>query len=132
MVRELSKHQCCFLFDCCIIIVRFASLSCYSSAKTRIQLVKLYQINKSFCSITCSALLCIVYCLIAVSTCFWCLELQVRPLSSPHYSVFEPKPKPEPTFELHFRFLNHVFPSRFCTRYYCTNPSDLQEHASPI
>ena len=37
MVRELSKHQSAFLFDCCVYIVRFASLSCYSSAKTRIR-----------------------------------------------------------------------------------------------
>ena len=43
MVRELSKHQSAFLFDCCIVIARFASLSCYSSAKTRIQPVKSYQ-----------------------------------------------------------------------------------------
>ena len=57
MVRELSKHQCCFLFDCCIVIARFASLCCYSSAKTRIRPVKSYQINKSFCSITHCALL---------------------------------------------------------------------------
>ena len=42
VVRELSKHQCCFLFDCCVIIARFMSLSCYSSAKTRIQPVKSY------------------------------------------------------------------------------------------
>ena len=132
MVRELSKHQCCFLFDCCVVIVRFVSLSCYSSAKTRIQLVKSYQINESFCSITHCALLRIVYCLIAVSMRFWCPELQVCPLSSPRYSVFESETEPEPTFELHFRFFNCVFPSHFCTRYYCTNPSDLQEHASPI
>ena len=43
MVRELSKHQCCFLFDCCIVIARFALLSCYSSAKTRIQPVRAQQ-----------------------------------------------------------------------------------------
>ena len=43
MVRELSKHQSAFLFDCCIVIARFASLSCYSSAKTRIRPVKLYK-----------------------------------------------------------------------------------------
>ena len=132
MVRELSKHQSAFLFDCCVVIVRFASLSCYSSAKTRIQPVKSYQINESFCSITCCALLRIVYYLIAVLTHFWCLELHVRPLSSPCYCIFEPKPEPEPTVESHFRFFNLVFPSCVCTRYYCTNPSDLQEHASPI
>ena len=43
MVRELSKHQCCFLFDCCVVISRLALLSCYSSVKTRIQPVKSYQ-----------------------------------------------------------------------------------------
>ena len=61
VVRGLSKHQSAFLFDCCVFIARFALLSCYSSAKTRIRPVKLYQINESFCSITCCALLCIVY-----------------------------------------------------------------------
>ena len=74
MVRELSKAQECFLFDCCILIVRFASLSCYSSVNTRIQPVKSYQINESFCSITCCVLLCIVYFLIAVLTCLHCPE----------------------------------------------------------
>ena len=126
VVRGLSKHQSAFLFDCCIFIARFASLSCYSSAKTRIQPVKSYQINESFCSITRCALLCIVSCFIVVSTCFWCPELQVCPLSSPRYREFEPEPEPEPAFESHFRFFNRVFPSRFCTRYYCTHPSDLQ------
>ena len=42
-VRGLSKHQSAFLFDCCVFIVRFASLSCSSSPKTRIQPVKSYQ-----------------------------------------------------------------------------------------
>ena len=42
MVRGLSKHQSAFLFDCCVFIARFASLSCYSSAKTRIRPVKSY------------------------------------------------------------------------------------------
>ena len=106
MVRELSKNQCCVLFDCCVVIARFALLSCYSSAKTRIQQVKSYQINESFCSITHCALLRIVYCLIAVSTHFWCLDLQVHPLSLPCYSVFEPEPEPKPAFESHFRFFN--------------------------
>ena len=46
------KHQCCFLFDCCIVIARFASLSCYSSAKTRIQLIKLYHLNNKSQSYT--------------------------------------------------------------------------------
>ena len=143
MVRELSKHQGAFLFDCCVFIARFASLSCYSSAKTRIRPVKLYQINESFCSITRCALLCIVYRFIVVSTRFWCPELQVRPLSSQRYHAFEPEPKPEPAFESHFRFFqsrfpfafrkfNRIFPSRFCTQYYCTYPSDLQSRASPI
>ena len=132
MVRGLSKHQSAFLFDCCIFIARFASLSCYSSAKTRIRLVKSYQINESFCSITCCALLCIVYRFIVVLTLFWHPELQVRLLSSPRYRDFEPEPEPEPAFESHFSIFNRVFPSCFFTRYYCTNPSDLQERASPI
>ena len=132
MVRELSKHQSAFLFDCCIFIARFTSLSCYSSAKTRIRPVKSYQINKSSCSITCCALLCIVYCFIVVSTRFRCPELQFHPLSSPRYQEFEPKPEPEPTSESHFRFFNRVFPSLFCIQYYCTHPSDLQLHPSPI
>ena len=126
VVRGLSKHQSAFLFDCCIFIARFASLSCYPSAKTRIRPVKSYQINKSFCSITSCALLRIVSRFIVVSTHFQCLELQVRPLSSPRYQDFELEPEPEPAFDSHFRFFNRVFPSRFCTRYYCTHPSDLQ------
>ena len=126
MVRGLSKHQSAFLLDCCVFIVRFASLSCYSSAKISIRPVKSYQINESFRSITRSALLCIVYHFIVVSTRFWCPELPVRPLSSPRYRDFELEPEPEPAFELHFRFFNRVFPSRFCMRYYCTHPSDLQ------
>ena len=132
MVRGLSKHQSAFLFDCCVFIARFASLSCYSSAKTRIRPVKSYQINESFCSITRCALLRIVYRFIVVSTHFWCPELQVRPSSSPHYRDFEFEPAPEPAFESHFRFFNRFFPSCFCTRYYCTHPSDLQSRASPI
>ena len=104
MVRELSKHQGAFLFDCCVFIVRFTSSSCYSSAKTRIRLVKSYQINESFCSITRCALLRIVYRFIVVSTCFRCPELQVRPLSSPRSCAFELEPEPEPAFESHFRF----------------------------
>ena len=111
MVRELSKHQGAFLFDCCIFIARFASSSCYSSAKTRIRPVKSYQIHESFCSITRCALLRIVYRFIVVLTLFRCPELQVRPLSSPRYRDFEPEP--EPAFESHFRFFNRVFPSRF-------------------
>ena len=113
MVRELSEHQGAFLFDCCVFIVRFASSSCYSSAKTRIRPVKSYQINESFFSITRCALLRIVYRFIVVSTRFRCPELQVRPLSSPIYRAFELEPEPEPAFESHFRFFNRVFPSRF-------------------
>ena len=114
MVRELSKHQGAFLFDCCVFIARFASSSCYSSAKTRIRPVKSYQINESFCSITRCALLRIVYRFIVVSTRFRCPELLVRPLSSPRYRAFEPEPEPEPAFESHFSiFFNRVFPSRF-------------------
>ena len=113
MVRELSKHQGAFLFDCCVFIARFASSSCYSSAKTRIRPVKSYQINESFCSITRCALLRIVYRFIVVSTRFRCPELQIRPLRSPRYRAFELEPKPEPAFESHLRFFNRVFPSRF-------------------
>ena len=104
MVRELSKHQCCFLFDCCIVIARFASLCCCSSAKTRIRPVKSYQINKSFCSITRCALLCIVYCLIAVSTCFRCPELQVCPLSLTRYEILSLNPNPNPHLNRIFDF----------------------------
>ena len=42
-VRELSKHQCAFCLIVAFAIVRFMSLSCCSSVKTRIRLVKLYQ-----------------------------------------------------------------------------------------
>ena len=132
VVRKLSKHQSVSSLIVVFVIARFASLSCYSSAKTRIQPVKSYQINECFCSITPCVLLHLVYCLIAFSTCFCCPELQVCPLSSPHDYFFEPEPEPKPAFELHFRFFNHIFPSHFCTQYYCTNPLDLQEHASPI
>ena len=132
VVRELLKHQSVSCLIVAFAIARFTSLSCYSLVKTMIQLVKSYQINESFCSITRCVSLCLVYRLIAVSTRFQCLELQVCPLSSPRYSFFEPKPEPEPAFELHFRIFNRVFPSHFCTRYYCTNPLDLQECASPI
>ena len=81
MVRQLSQAPECFLLDCCIFIGGFMLLNCYSSSKTRIYLVKSYQINKSFCSITRCALLHLVYHLIAISMCFWCLELQVCLLS---------------------------------------------------
>ena len=112
MVRELSKHQGAFLFDCCAFIARFASSSCYSSAKTRIRPVKSYQINESFCSITHCALLRIEYRFIVVSTRFRFPELQVRPLSSPRSRDFEPEP--EPAFESNFRFFSIAFsPSRF-------------------
>ena len=130
VVRELSKHQSASCLIVAFVIVRFASLSCYSSVKTRIRLVRMYQINESFCSITHWASLHLVYCLIVVLMHFWCLELQVRPLSSPCFSCFEPEPKP--AFESHFRFFNRVFPSHFCMQYYCTNPLDLQVSASPI
>ena len=132
MVRELSKHQSVSCLIVVFVIMRFVLLSCYSSVRTRIRPVKSYQINKSFCSIAHCALLHLVYHLIAVSTHFQCPELQVCPLSLPRYSYFKPEPEPEPTFESHFRFFNCVFPSCFCMRYYCTNPSDLQEHACPI
>ena len=113
MVRGLSKHQSAFLFDCCVFIVRFASLSCYSSVKTRIRPVKSYQINESFCSITRCAFLRIVYPFIVVSTRFRCPELQVRPLSSPRYQNFELEPEPEPAFESHFSIFQSCFPIAF-------------------
>ena len=113
MVRGLSKHQSAFLFNCCVFIARFASSSCYSSAKTRIQPVKSYHINESFCSITRCALLRIVYHFIVVSTRFRCPELQVRPLSLPRYQAFEPEPEPEPAFESHFRIFQSRFPIAF-------------------
>ena len=75
--------------------------------------MKSYQINESFCSITRCALLRIVYHFIVISTRFRCLELKVRPLSSPLYRDFELEPEPEPAFESHFRFFNRIFPSRF-------------------
>ena len=132
MVRELLKHQSAFCLIVAFVIARFASLSCYSSAKTKIRQGKSYQINESFCSITHCVLLHLVYHLIAVLMHFQCPELQVCPLSLPCYYFFKPEPEPEPAFESHFRFFNCVFPSHFCMRYYCTNPSDLQECASPI
>ena len=104
MVRGLSKHQSAFLFDCCVFIARFASLSCYSSAKTRIRPVKSYQINESFCSITRCALLRIVYRFIVVSTRFWCPELQVRPLSSPRTDISSLNPNPNPHLNRIFDF----------------------------
>ena len=112
MVRELSQAPVCFLFDCGIFIARFMSLSCYSSAKTRIRLAKLYQINESFCSITHCVLLCLVYCLVAVLTCLWCLELQVCLLSLPHCFFFESEHKPHPALELHFYFFSIAFSHR--------------------
>ena len=122
VVRGLSKHQSASCLIVAFVIARFVLLSCYSSAKTRIRLVKSYQINESFCSITRCASLRLVYRLIVVSTRFRCPELQVHPLSSPRYYFFEPEPEPEPAFESHFRIFNRVFPSRFCMRYYCTHP----------
>ena len=44
VVRELSKHQSVSCLIVVFVIARFVSLSCYSSAKTRIRLVKSYQI----------------------------------------------------------------------------------------
>ena len=130
MVRELSKYRSVSCLIVAFVIARFALLCCYSSAKTRIQPAKSYQINESFCSITCCVSLCLVYHLIAVSMHFRCPELQVCPLSLPCDYFFEPEPKP--AFQLHLRFFICIFPSHFCMQYYCTNPSDLQEPASPI
>ena len=114
MVRELSQAPVCFLFDCCIFIVRFASSSCYSSVKTRIQPVKSYQINESFCSITCCALLCLVYCLIALLVHLQCPELHICLSSLPHCFFFKSEPEPEPALDLLFSifsiaFSHHIF-----------------------
>ena len=122
MVRELSKHQSAFLFDCCVFIARFESLSCYSSAKTRIRPVKSYRINESFCSIARCALLRIVYRFIVVSTRFRCPELQVCPLSLPCYRVFKLEPEPEPAFESHFRFFQSRFPIAFLYAIFLYSP----------
>ena len=130
MARELSEAPECFLFDCCILITRFTLSSCYSSVKTRIQLVKSYQINESFC-ITCCALLCIVYCLIAVSAHLHCPEHQSLPIEFTALLLFS-NPNPNPNPHLNRFFSDHFFPSHFCTRFPCTNPSDLQACASPI
>ena len=113
MVTEKLKHQSASCLIVAFFIARFVSLSCYSSAKTRIRPVKSYQINESFCSITRCALLRIVYHFIVVSTCFWCLELQVCPLSLPRYYFFELEPEPEPAFESHFHFFQSCFPIMF-------------------
>ena len=113
MVRELSKHQSVSCLIVAFVIARFTSLSCYSSTKTRIQPVKSYQINMSFCSITCCASLHLVYCLIAVLMHFQCPELQVCLLSSPRYYIFKPEPKPKPTLESHFQFFQSRFPIAF-------------------
>ena len=115
MVRKLSKHQSASCLIVVFVIARFTLLSCYSSAKTRIRLVKSYQIKESFCSITHCASLHLVYHLIVVSTHFRCPELQVRQLSLPHYYFFEPEPEPEPAFESHFRF-SIVFSHRVSVR----------------
>ena len=112
-VRELSKHQSVSCLIVAFVIARFASLSCYSSAKTMIRPVKLYQINKSFCSITCCASLHLVYHLIAVSTCFRCPELKVRPLSLPCYYFFSSL-HPNPNLHLnHFSIFQSHFPIVF-------------------
>ena len=103
VVRELSKHQSASCLIVAFVIARFALLSRYSSAETKIRPVKSYQINESFCSITRCVSLHLVYCLIAVSTRFRCSELQVCQLSSRCYYFFEPEP--EPAFESYFCFL---------------------------
>ena len=113
VVRELLKHQSASCLIVVFVIARFASLSCYSSVKTRIWLVKLYQINESFCSITRCAFLHLVYRLIVVLMHFRCPELQVHPLSLPCYSIFEPEPEPKPVFESLFRFFQSRFPITF-------------------
>ena len=103
MVREFSEAPVCFLFDCCILIARFTSSSCYSSVNTRIQLVKSYQINKSFWSITCCALLHIVYCCIAVSTCLHCPEHRSLPIEFTML-LLSSNPNPNPNLHLNCFF----------------------------
>ena len=116
MVRELSKHQSTSCLIVVFVIARFMSLSCYSSAKTRIQPIKSYQINESFCSITHCASVHLVYRFIDVSTNFQCPELQVCLLSSSCYYFFEPKPEPEPAFESQFQFFSIAFSHRISVR----------------
>ena len=113
VVRELSKHQSVFCLIVAFVIARFMSLSCYSSAKTRIRLVKSYQINESFFSITCCASLHLVYNLIAVSTRFRCPEHQVHLLSSPCYYFSSPNPNPNLHLNCILDFLQSHFPIAF-------------------
>ena len=47
VVRELSKHQSVSCLIVAFVIARSMSLSCYSSAKTRIRPVKLYHMHDS-------------------------------------------------------------------------------------
>ena len=104
MVRELLKHQSASCLIVAFVIARFVSLSCYSSAKTRIRLVKSYQINESFCSITHWASLRLVYHLIVVLMDFQGPELQVCPLSSPCYLFSSPNPNLNPHLNCIFDF----------------------------
>ena len=131
MVRELSKAPECFLFDCCILIARFTLSSCYSSANTRIRLVKTYQINESFCSTSHCASLSLVYCLIAVLTCLHCLEHRSLPFE---FTVLLLSLNLNLNLNRHLDRLFSIAFS-FCIfvcNLHCTNPSDLQVHASPI
>ena len=104
MVRELSRHQSASSLIVAFVIARFMLLSCYSSAKTGISPVKLYQINESFCSITCCVLLRLVYRSIAVLTHFWCPELQVCPLSCHATLVLSLNPNLNPHLNRIFDF----------------------------
>ena len=128
MVRELLKHQSVYCLIVAFVIARFMSLSCYSSAKTRIQPVKSYQINESFLlnNPLCIAVPCVLF-----NCCFEAFSMSGAPSLPVEFAMLL-LIRPEPTFELHFRFFNRIFPSRFCTQYYCTHISDLQERASPI
>ena len=99
VVRELSNHQSVSCLIVAFVIARVVSLSCYSSVKTRICLVKSYQINESFCSTTRCPLLCLLYHLTPVSTHFRCSDLHVCPLSLPCYYCFKPIPP----------YLNRIF-----------------------
>ena len=87
------------------------SSSSYFSAKTRIQPVKSYQINKSFFSITHGVSLHIMYCLIAVLTCLHCLEHQSLPIE---FTALLLSSNLNPNLNLHLiAFFRSPFPIAF-------------------
>ena len=102
MVRELSKHQSASCLIVVFVMVRFTSLSCYSSVKTRIQLVKSYQINESFWL---NNPLCIAAPCVSFDCHFDTFSVSRAPNSPIEFTtILIFKPEPEPAFELHFRF----------------------------